>query len=526
MDSILQFTVIFLIVSLTFYYILGRSWKTKSGGKNKKLAPEPDGGLPIIGHLNLLGRDEVLHRKLGRLADKYGPAFTLRLGHRPIVVLSRWEEAKECFTTNDKYLISRPLLTARKLLGYNYATFGFAPYSDYWREMRKIATSHLLKSHRVDFFKDVWESEIREGVRVLYKQCTSDHARKVPVNLTQWSADMMTNVIVRMVAGKRHFAFSGDYPESEVRQLQTAFRRLVELAGAVVVSDAVPFLGWMDNFLGQTRGMKQVNEELNVVIEQWLDEHRRDRKRRVQSEDEEDLFDKMLSLQEKGQLMSHPHTPDICIKATCLEIMMDGFETTATTLTWAIACLMNHPQALKKAQEELDTVVGRDRSVDDSDIPKLPYLQAVVKETTRRYPAGPLLSPREATEDCTVAGYYIPKGTQIMVNAWKLQHDPRVWKEPFEFHPERFLTDHAHVDLKGQNYELLPFSSGRRSCPGMWLGTRLVQLSLARLLHGFELVNPTNKPIDMAEVPSLSLAKATPVEIILIPRLDAGVCAV
>ncbi|OWM74458.1 hypothetical protein CDL15_Pgr003961 [Punica granatum] len=318
MDSILQFTVIFLIVSLTFYYILGRSWKTKSGGKNKKLAPEPDGGLPIIGHLNLLGRDEVLHRKLGRLADKYGPAFTLRLGHRPIVVLSRWEEAKECFTTNDKYLISRPLLTARKLLGYNYATFGFAPYSDYWREMRKIATSHLLKSHRVDFFKDVWESEIREGVRVLYKQCTSDHARKVPVNLTQWSADMMTNVIVRMVAGKRHFAFSGDYPESEVRQLQTAFRRLVELAGAVVVSDAVPFLGWMDNFLGQTRGMKQVNEELNVVIEQWLDEHRRDRKRRVQSEDEEDLFDKMLSLQEKGQLMSHPHTPDICIKATCL----------------------------------------------------------------------------------------------------------------------------------------------------------------------------------------------------------------
>ncbi|XP_031406649.1 xanthotoxin 5-hydroxylase CYP82C4-like [Punica granatum] len=91
-----------------------------------------------------------------------------------------------------------------------------------------------------------------------------------------------------------------------------------------------------------------------------------------------------------------------------------------------IACLMNHPEALKKGWEELDTVVGRDRLVDDSDIPKLPYLQAVVKETARRYPSGPLLSPREATEDCTVAGYYISKGTQIMVNSWKVQHDPWV----------------------------------------------------------------------------------------------------
>ncbi|PKI11569.1 hypothetical protein CRG98_049526, partial [Punica granatum] len=134
MDSILQFTVIFLIVSLTFYYILGRSWKTKSGGTSKKLAPEPDGGLPIIGHLKLLGGDEVLHRKLGRLADKYGPAFTLRLGHSHIVVLSRWEEAKECFTTNDRCLSSRPLWTAPKLLGYNYAMLGFAPYGNYWRE--------------------------------------------------------------------------------------------------------------------------------------------------------------------------------------------------------------------------------------------------------------------------------------------------------------------------------------------------------------------------------------------------------
>ncbi|PKI62214.1 hypothetical protein CRG98_017396 [Punica granatum] len=360
----------------------------------------------------------------------------------------------------------------------------------------------------------------------------------------------MTNVIVRMVAGKRYFAFSGEYPEGEARQLQKAFRRLVELAGAIVISDAVPFLGWMDNFLGQTKGMKQVIEELDVVMEQWLDEHRQDLKRRVKSEDEEDLFDKMLSLQEKGQLMSDPYSPDICIKATCLvrypyvitkncmedlsilvfmevqEIMIDSFETTAIMLTWAMASLMNHPEAVKKARAELDSIVGRDRLVDDSDIPKLPYLQAVVKETARLYPSGPLLCPREATEDCTVAGYYISKGTQIIVNAWKLQHDPRVWKEPFEFRPERFLTNHSHVDIIGQNYEFLPFSSGRRSCPGMWLGYRLVQLSLARLLHGFDLVNPTNKPIDMAEAPSQTLAKAIPVEIILIPRLDTGVYAV
>ncbi|KAJ0789784.1 putative cytochrome P450 [Helianthus annuus] len=95
------------------------------------------------------------------------------------------------------------------------------------------------------------------------------------------------------------------------------------------------------------------------------------------------------------------------------------------------------------------------------------YLQAIIKETMRLYPAAPLSAPHESTEDCIVGGYTIPKGTCLLVNIWKIQHDPQIWTAPFEFRPERFLTSNKEIDVKGRHFELIPFGSGRRICLGM-----------------------------------------------------------
>lgn len=182
---------------------------------------------------------------------------------------------------------------------------------------------------------------------------------------------------------------------------------------------------------------------------------------------------------------------------------------------------MNNKDLLKKAQEEIDFHVGTERQVDESDIKNLVYLQAIIKETLRLYPAGPLLGPREAMEDCTIAGYNVPAGTRLIVNVWKIQRDPTVWNNPSDFKPERFLTSHIDVDVKGQQFELIPFGSGRRSCPGASFALQVLHLTLARLLQAFDFATPMNQPVDMKESPGLTIPKATPLEVLLSPRLTA-----
>ena len=158
---------------------------------------------------------------------------------------------------------------------------------------------------------------------------------------------------------------------------------------------------------------------------------------------------------------------------------------------------MNKKHALKQAQEELNLKVGRERWVDNHDIKDLIYLQAISKETLRLYPPGPLSVPHEAMDDCHVCGYYVPKGTRVFVNVWKLHRDPRIWDDPNKFFPKMFLTKHANIDASGQHFEFVPFGFGRQSCPSYTFALQVSYLTLAQLLQGFEFTTPLNMPVDM-----------------------------
>ena len=176
---------------------------------------------------------------------------------------------------------------------------------------------------------------------------------------------------------------------------------------------------------------------------------------------------------------------------------------------------------LKKAQEELDIHVGKERTLNESDISRLVYLQAIVKETLRLYPPAPLSGPRELSEDCIIGGYHVPKGTRLITNIWKIHIDPRIWSDPLAFEPERFLTTHKDVDLRGKSFELIPFGSGRRVCPGISFGLQMVHLALASFLHMYDISTPSNAPVDMTESPGLTNLKATPLEVLITPRLPS-----
>lgn len=163
--------------------------------------------------------------------------------------------------------------------------------------------------------------------------------------------------------------------------------------------------------------------------------------------------------------------------------------------------------------------------MDESDISKLVYLQAVVKETLRLYPAGPLSGIREFSQDCTLRGYHVAAGTRLITNLWKIQTDPRVWAEPLEFKPERFLGSQKQVDVKGQNFELGPFGYGRRACPGLGFGVQMTQLVLASFIHSFEIGTPFDEPVDMAANFGLTIHRANPLQLLIKPRLLANAYA-
>ncbi|WRX30803.1 Cytochrome P450 - like 10, partial [Theobroma cacao] len=175
-----------------------------------------------------------------------------------------------------------------------------------------------------------------------------------------------------------------------------------------------------------------------------------------------------------------------------------SIEATAATTVWAFSLLLNNCNALKKAQHELDTHIGRERHMQESDVKNLVYLRAIIKETMRIYPGAPLSIPRESIEECTTGGYSIPAGTRLIINLAKLQRDLNVWSKADEFQPERFLTTHKHVEVKGQNYELIPFGSGRRICSGVSLALQIMHFTVGNLLHAFEITTPSDEPIDMS----------------------------
>ncbi|CAN1129916.1 Cytochrome P450 CYP82J17 [Linum perenne] len=502
------------------------------------LPPEPSGGLPIIGHLlQLASSNKPLAITLADMADLHGPIFTIRIGTKRAVVVSDPKTVQECFTTHDRALASRPMSSPGDYLNYHHAGFGSSPYGSYWRDIRKLTVTQLLSTHRLNLLRDVQVSEISMFVKGLHNLISSSQGNIVVVNMSEMVEHLAANIITRVIAGKRYFNYeiAEEDGGDKIGELIKAFMRI---SGEFVLSDLVPCTGWTNWFGGPLKSMKRVGKELDDVMQSWVDEHKLKKKKKringetssssaaaaaAEEEEDEDFIDVMLSLIEDD--FSHQYSPEIIIKATALTLILAGADTTAITITWILSNLLNNSRALDAAQQELDNKVGRDRPVEHSDIDNLVYLQAIVKETLRLYPPAPTAVPHQAMEDCTINGYHVPKGTQVIPNLWKLHRDPKVWSDPEQFKPERFLdgddsnNSGSISDVRSKKFELIPFGSGRRSCPGGAFGLQVVNLTVARLLQGFWISSSDEVPVDMEEGLGLTMPKAAPLEVHLEPRL-------
>lgn len=308
---------LFSIFYLCYFFIYNSS-KLVSHSKE---APIVEGAWPILGHLPLLRASEGPHKILGALADKYGPLITIKLGSKRALVLSNWEMAEECFTKIDLVVSNRPKLEATQHVAYNGAMFVLAPYSSYWRQIRKLATSEILSHHRVEQLQPFQVMVVRASIKKLYNVwCSRENnsSEYVLVELKEWFTQLSTNIVLPMLVGKkRYFNTTNVINKEKEQNFIKALDEMLRLVGVFTVGDAIPFLKWFD-FGGHVKAMKKASKELDKILGELLEEHRRN-KPLNESEidrDNQDFMDVMLSLIDGTTLEGFDS--DTIIKATLL----------------------------------------------------------------------------------------------------------------------------------------------------------------------------------------------------------------
>ncbi|GJV57741.1 cytochrome P450-like protein [Tanacetum coccineum] len=462
--------------------------------KFSKLPPTVFPTIPIIGHLYLL--KQPLHRTFAKLTAKHGPILLLRFGSRNVLVLSSPSLAEECFTKNDIIFANRPRLLAGKILGYNYTSLGLAPYGDHWRNLRRISAIEVFSSQRMQQFSSIRVDE----ARLLVKKLVSESSK--PVNLHLVFDNLIVNVIMRIISGKRYFDGDSDL-EEEGKVLQQIVKDTFLISKASNLGDSLPFLRWL-GVKGLEKKLISLQETRNNFIQGLINQLRKVENKK------QNLIHVLLHLQETDP----DYYTDEMIKSFVLNLLAAGVDTSSTTMEWAFSLLLNHTHVLKKAQKEIDNHVGKDRFVDESDMANLPYIRCIINETLRMYPAVPLLVPHASSDDCVVGGYHVPGETMLLVNQWAIQRDPNVWSEPERFYPERF----ERLEGTRDGYKLMPFGSGRRSCPGEGLAIRVMGLAIGLLIQCFDWERVSEEMVDKTEGYGMTMPKAQPLVAKCIPR--------
>ncbi|KAI3797071.1 hypothetical protein L1987_39761 [Smallanthus sonchifolius] len=301
--------------------------------------------------------------------------------------------------------------------------------------------------------------------------------------------------------------FSKDFldlkDDETAHRLKFGLLKILENSVTPNVSDFFPIVGGLD-LQGLRKDSLNHLDELSSFSEAIVKERRaRITKKVVVADHEKDFLDRLLE---------NNFTP-AQINILVLELFIAGTDTMVTTIEWAMAELLKNKEIMRKVQKELTEL--NHNSIMNSDLSKLTYFNACIKETLRLHPVVPVLIPRRAIEACEVMNYTIPQNAQVWVNVWAICHDPSVWEDPNTFKPERFLG--SNIDFTGHDYEFIPFGGGRRMCPGLPSGVKSLQTMLASLIVGYDWSLPNGEDptkLDMTEKFGVTLQKEKPLELV------------
>ncbi|CAN6847026.1 unnamed protein product [Brassica oleracea] len=440
--------------------------------------------LPILGHMHLLRSS--LPRSLQALSQTYGPLMNIRIGSLQVLVVSDSDTAKQILKTHDPDFASKFVFGPRHFNVYKGAEFFNAPYGPYWRFMKKLCMTKLFAGYQLDRFVGIREEETLALLSSLVEKSRNGEACDLGLEFTA----LTTKILSKMVMGKR-CRQNSNLP-IEIRKIVSDIMACATRLGLMELFGPLRDL----DVFGNGEKLRSSIWRYDALFEKILKEYE-DGKSGDDGEKDKDIVDILLDTYNdpKAELKLTLNQ----IKFFILELFMASLDTTSAALQWTMTELINHQDIFTKIRDEIKSILGNThRLIKESDLQKLPYLQAAIKETLRLHPVGPLLR-RESNRDMKINGYDVKSGTKIFINAYGIMRDPRTYKDPDKFVPERFLVAEENterkmgyyyqqymLELKGQDVNYLAFGSGRRGCLGASHASLVLSLTIGSLVQCFD----------------------------------------
>lgn len=493
----LFFTVTAFILSLLIL-ILFNSKKNKSASKRLRLPPGPP-GLPIVGNLLQVARSgkAFIHYFLDVRAT-YGPIFTLRMGARTMIIISSAELAHEALIAKGQLFASRPPENpTRTIFSCDKFTVNSAIYGPEWRSLRRNMVSGMLSNARLREFRPARESAMDRFIHRIRSEAESSGG-------AVW---VLKNARFAVFCILLCMCFGVELDEESIVRIDQVMKRVLMTLNPRM-DDYLPLLAPFFS--------KQRKEALEVRKEQMetlvpLIEKRRSILQNPKADSNAAPFsylDSLLDLKVEGR-KSAP--TDAELVTLCSEFINGGTDTTATAIEWGMARLIENPSIQTKIYQEIAAEVG-DRTVDEGDTERMVYLQAFVKELLRKHPPTYFSLTHAAIETAELGGYDIPAGANLEIYLPTISEDPKLWCNPSEFNPDRFLSGGENADMTGaKGIRMIPFGAGRRICPGLGMGMTHITLMVARMVQAFEWrAHPSQPPLDFCDKLEFTVVMSTP----------------
>ncbi|XP_022744006.1 cytochrome P450 77A3-like [Durio zibethinus] len=477
----LFFTLVaFLIPCLIFFLSL------KSKSKRPNLPPGPP-GWPVVGNLLQAARSgKPFFEYVDDLRRKYGPIFTLRMGTRTMIILSGAKLCHEAFIEKGVVFASRPRENpTRNIFSSNKFTVNAAVYGPVWRSLRRNMVQNMLSSSRLKEFRSIREHAMDKLIDRLRAEAVANNG----------VVSVLKNARFAVFCILLGMCFGIEMDEDTVEKMDQVMKTVL-ITLDPRIDDYLPILSPF--FSKQRKRALQVRKVQVGFIVPFI-EKRREAILNPGSDKSAMSFsylDTLFDLKVEGK-KSAPSNSELV--TLCSEFLNGGTDTTATALEWGIARLIENPDIQSKLYDEIKRTAG-DRKVNEGDVEKMKYLQAVVKELLRRHPPTYFSLTHAATEPATLGGFDIPTDANLEIFLPGISEDPKIWSNPEKFDPDRFYSGKEDADITGvTGVKMMPFGVGRRICPGLGMATVHVHLMLARMVQEFEWTAfPPNSKLDFS----------------------------
>ncbi|KAJ9134940.1 hypothetical protein P3X46_032176 [Hevea brasiliensis] len=479
----------------------------------KNLPPGPP-TIPILGTFFWLVKSSnnfsSIEPLLRQLRAKYGPVLTLHIGSRPAIFITTHEAAHRALVQSGSVFASRPpALETSRILFSNQHTLTTAPYGSLWRLLRRnfMSVTHPSRLHLYSHGRK-WALEILK--KKLVEEAESSDEKAFPV------IGHFQHAMFCLLA---YMCFGEKFEEKIIKEIEAVQRASLTNIIRFNLLNFMPKLGKIV-FRRMWKQLLQIRgDQENVLLP--LIKARREKHKNIINK-EEPIFSYVDSLLDLRLPDGEREFSDGELVSLCSEFINGGTDTSTTTLQWVMANIVKQENIQNKLLKEINTVTEAGSEIQEKDLKRMPYLKAVVLETLRRHPPGHFILPRAVTEDMKFDGYDIPKNAMVNFTVAEMSWDPKVWEDPMEFKPERFMRNGEEekeqvFDIKGiREIKMMPFGAGRRICPAISMALLHLEYFVANLIREFE----WSGEVDFSENQEFTIVMKNPLRVRITPRTN------